>query len=115
MVIHRVEVFTGQVAAASRIGLWSHDVSGDQPDVALAGGDFTTVVPNGWQGADLETPVSMTAGTSYWIVWEMPKSSQISRTATGDMVTYKASDDAGASWTGPWSEQEKFRLYNCAP
>jgi hypothetical protein len=115
MVIHRVEVFTGQVAAASRIGLWSHDVSGDQPDVALAGGDFTTVVPNGWQGATLETPVAMTAGTSYWIVWEMPDNSQTSRTATGDMVTYKASDAAGAAWTGPWSEEDKFRLYNCAP
>ena len=70
--VQRVEVYTGELAAPNAISIWSTD--GGLPPKPLApiaySNNFTTTVAKGWQGANLLSPVSVTAGNEYWVVWD---------------------------------------------
>ncbi|NJL29777.1 MAG: DUF4082 domain-containing protein [Thermoanaerobaculia bacterium] len=119
--ITRIEVFTGEVAAVNALAIWSHDALLDQPAATLAAtANFTTITANGWQGAELTSPVSVTGGQVYWIVWDPSGNEQASITddPLGIQQTYWGSYsgdvNGGASWFGPFSHSNhrwKFRLF----
>ena len=110
--IGRIEIYTGEVAGTSRVALWSDDGSAD-PGRPLAplgfSGPFPTDVPKDWYGADLLTPVDVTAGVRYWIVWDPSGNEQVS--ASDDPADIQPSYygsgagdvEGGAGWSGPFS------------
>ena len=119
--VTRVEVFTGEVAAPNALAIWSHDSGLNQPAATLAStSNFTTVLANGWQGADLNSGVSVTAGQPLWIVWDPNGGEQapVTDDPGGIQQTYWGSFsgdvNGGASWFGPFSHPNhrfKFRLF----
>ncbi|HEY4595008.1 MAG TPA: hypothetical protein VIJ02_01305 [Thermoanaerobaculia bacterium] len=60
------------MAKPDALAIWSSDNGLPSKPLAPLGvsGTFTTSLPNGWQGADLTSDVSVTAGTEYWVVWD---------------------------------------------
>ena len=111
MTVMRIEVFTGEETGTNTFGVWTHDGGAGEPDAEIANGSWSMDSTNSWQGADLDNPVSLTAGDTYWIVWEPVNTSQASLQDTGTSVNYRGSFDAGASWNGPYSNPWKYILY----
>lgn len=123
--ISRIEVFTGESTAPIALAIWSDD--GGSPSKPLADlGDTgyfnlpTTV--NSWQGADLLTPVTVNAGTQYWIVFD-PSGGEQSPVQNGTGQQYWGSyvgtitGVPPSSWFGPFSFSDrawKFRVF-CLP
>jgi hypothetical protein len=117
-----IEVFTGEVAAPNQLAIWSDNGgSPGQPAAVLAyTASFTTSLTNGWQGAVLNVPLSVTAGTKYWVVWDPAGGEQASISQdVGDVQqNYWGSSSGtvtgGASWFGPFTGSDhrwKFRMF----
>ncbi len=109
--IARIEVYTGEREGTNSVSLWSDDRGA--PAVELAGGSWSMSATNGWQGADLDTCVPVTAGTTYWVVWAPVNGAQSSFDTSGTTGSYSGSFDAGGSWSGPYSGFVKYRLDCC--
>ena len=120
--IRRVEVYTGEVSASNALAIWSTD--GGLPSKPLAPlavtNNFTVSLPKGWQGADLTSPLSVTAGTEYWVVWDPAGGEQSPVSGDpGDVQqtywgSYVGTVNGGASWFGPFSfpdRRYKFRMF----
>lgn len=132
--ISRVEIFTGfpsgETRLPNRLAIWSDDGgSPSKPLAALSSTDpFNVVSTNSWQGANLTTPITVTAGQKYWVVWDPDVSQTCSSSAdpAGTHLAYWASSsgtvDGEASWLGPFGQpynnqvvdRWKFRMY-CEP
>jgi hypothetical protein len=119
MTVDRIEVFTGLVSSSHKLGIWSHDAAANEPDLDLSTGAFTVNFNNDWQGADLLTPLALTANTTYWMVWSPIGGGQASVDLPMATLgqTYRGSFDGGQSWNGPFQFNDrhwKFRLFgNC--
>jgi hypothetical protein len=120
--VARVEVFTGEVAQPDSLAIWSSDGGSPSKPLAPLGvtGPFTTSLTDGWQGGNLTSSVSVTAGTEYWVVWDPTGGEQASVTAdAGDVQqaywgSYSGTVSGGASWFGPFSFTDrrwKFRMF----
>ncbi len=119
-IISAAQVHTGLVAGPGSFAIWSHDAANDRPLANLSGtGTYTQTSVISWQGADLPTPVALTANQVFWLVWGMPNGSRTpySTTATGT-VPYRGSFDGGSTWNGansganPWpAKPYKSRLF----
>ncbi|HKI05251.1 MAG TPA: DUF4082 domain-containing protein [Thermoanaerobaculia bacterium] len=120
--LQRIEVYTGEIVASNALAIWSTD--GGSPSKPLAAlavtSNFTTTLAKGWLGANLTSPLSVTAGTEYWVVWDPAGGEQSSLTGDpGDIQqTYWGSNSGtvlgGASWFGPFSfpdRRYKFRMF----
>jgi hypothetical protein len=110
--IGRVEVFTGEGAGTNTVSIWTD--SDGFAETELGAGSWSMDRANSWQGADLDSCVSVTAGTTYWAVWAPVNGTQSSLDSSGTRVSYSGSFDAGRSWSGPYSGYVKYRLYCCA-
>jgi hypothetical protein len=114
MEVDRLEIFTGEATGDNTVGLYAHDAGLDQPADELSSGSWSMDVDNGWQGAALAAPVSLTAGTTYWVVWHPIGGAQWTQApAGGDLVDYWASHDDLATWSGMYSDPYKFKLLSC--
>lgn len=109
-VVGYVEVFTGERAGMNTVSIWSHDPVDNEPETMLASGSWMQTDSNEWQGASLGARVVMGQGETYWVVWQPQNGAQSTRQATGGGVSYRGSFDAGASWNGPFSQPEKYKL-----
>lgn len=67
--IHRIEVFTGESTSLMQVGLWSDDGTGKPLAPIAYSAPVRTKSLNSWQGAPLNAPVAVTAGTRYWVAW----------------------------------------------
>lgn len=119
LVVLAVEVFTGEASGTSTVGIWDHDGPKDEPKSELARGSFNMRMQNGWQGANLNTPVVLTQGQTLWVSWIPVNGCQASVEDTGRTLpgiqVYKWSRTNSAPWNGPFqSHQWKFRLW-CQP
>jgi hypothetical protein len=123
--ITRIEVFTGEALGPDALAIWSDD--GGSPSKPLANlsntNTFAVSLPNSWQGADLLTPVTVTAGNKYWIVWD-PSGAEQAPVENGTGQQYWGSyvgsvtGVPAASWFGPFSFSDhawKFRVFCLAP
>jgi hypothetical protein len=122
--ISRIEVFTGESAGPDALAIWSDD--GGSPSKPLANlsntNNFSLSAANSWQGADLLSPVTVNAGTKYWIVFD-PVGGEQAPVQNGVGQQYWGSF-AGTvtgvpapSWFGPFSSADhawKFRVF-CLP
>ncbi|TVQ89234.1 MAG: hypothetical protein EA397_15790 [Deltaproteobacteria bacterium] len=113
MSIGRIEVFTGERSGTNAVSMYSHDALDNAPDVELGRGTWPMATENSWQGAELDECVPLEAGEVYWVVWEPINGAQATRAPGGDPVTYRGSHDDGLSWSGPWSNTEKYKLFCC--
>lgn len=111
--VDRIEIFTGEQSGSNLIALWSHDPVLDQPSFMLSSGSWMMDDTNSWQGANLDATVELTAGETYWIVWEPVSGAQWTQDLGGDIVTYKATSDDYASWFGPYEQPYKHKLFSC--
>lgn len=118
--ISAAQVPTGLVAGTGTFAVWSHDAANDRPLANLSGdGVYQQIAPVVWQGAALPTPVALTTGQVFWLVWGMPNSSRTPlATSTTHPVPYRGSLNGGATWNGqnngasPWPPQPyKLRLF----
>ncbi len=109
-----VEVFTGIGSGTNTIGIWSHNAGSNQPGTNLGTGSWSMTGAPNWQGATLPTPIALTAGATYWIVWGPQNGAQASVepvTSTASIQPYRGSFNAGASWSGPFQSLAwKFRI-----
>lgn len=117
LTIHAIDVFTGERAGPSTLGLWSHDAANNQPLMDLGTGSFTISSANGWQGCNLPAPITLPANTTFWLVWGPQNGCQGSIEARNSSTgqPYRGSFDGGQSWNGPFVAYDwKFRLW-CSP
>jgi hypothetical protein len=114
MTVARIELFTGEAGGTSTIGLWTHDAANNAPLTNVSTGSWSMAFGNGWQGADLPSPVVLGSGTTWWVVWAPINSSQANYSPTGPLVEYKHNLNNPTGWNGPWFNRLKFRML-CAP
>lgn len=114
------QVHTGLVAGPASFAVWSHDAANNRPLANLSGnGNYQQSSAILWQGAALPTPITITTGQVYWLVWSMPNSSRSPQaTSTTINVPYRGSFDGGLTWNGasggtqPWpGAPYKIRLF----
>jgi hypothetical protein len=122
--ITRIEVFTGETAGPNALAIWSDD--GGSPSRPLANlsntNSFSLSLANSWQGADLLTPVTVTAGGKYWIVYDPAGGEQCPcQNGTGQQYWGGSggtiTGTPAPSWFGPFSFPDrawKFRVF-CVP
>lgn len=118
--IAAVQVQTGLQTGAGSMAIWSHDAVNDRPGSNISGdGAYSQCRVISWQGAVLPTPVPVTTGQVFWVVWSMPNGSRTpwSTNTVGD-VPYRGSFDGGLTWNGqnngaqPWpAKPYKIRLF----
>lgn len=114
-----IEVFTGEASGTNSVAIWSHDGPNNEPNSQSGVGTWAMSATNSWQGASLGTPVALTGGQTYWMVWGCINNSQcpvdVPMATLGQV--YRGSFDGGANWSGPFQFNDrhwKFRLYgNC--
>ncbi|TAK52835.1 MAG: hypothetical protein EPO24_15015, partial [Bacteroidetes bacterium] len=122
--IMRIEMFTGEKTNQIAYALW--DDNGGKPGTNLGNtAYFTSNLSNSWQGGDLLTPVAVTAGTQYWVVFDPAGGEQapIQDCAVGQGYwgSFTGTVTGGASWGGinattPFSSSDhcwKFRMFCC--
>lgn len=110
----RLEVFTGNQRGSNSLAIWTHDTVNNRPGVQLGVGSWEMSRLVGWQGAVLGTPVPLTQGQDFWVVWGCQNGSQSPIQGTGaGAQPYRGSFDGGQTWNGPFqSYQWKIRLYS---
>ena len=121
--VTRVEVFTGEGSASTNfISIWSDDGGAPSQPLAALGvsGPFDVDAAKTWYGADLDVAVPVTAGVTYWVVWDPAGGEQCACSSDpGDIQqTYWGSNTGdvtgGADWFGPFSFADrrwKFRMF----
>ena len=114
--VTRIEIFTGEVSAASALDIWSHNATANTPNAMLTTNPFTISSTNAWQGVTLSTPQPLTGTTTYWLVWHPVAGAQPSLDQPGatNGQFFCASLNSGQSWNGPFQSIDrhwKFRLY----
>jgi hypothetical protein len=110
LVVGYVEVFTGLLAGANDITIWSHDAANNQPLAPQATTSWNMTANEEWQGGSLGQRFIMPQGSTWWIVWEPQNSARATRDTAGTPVDYRGSFTGGAPWSGPFSNTEKFKL-----
>ena len=115
MTVRSAQVFTGEGAGLNTIAIYSSNGSLTEPLTPLGSGTWNMSNSNSWQGASLNTPVTLIAATSYWLCWSPINGSQASvdTTPPGLGQLYNGSFNGGQSWFGPFSDNShwKFRLF----
>lgn len=116
--VNAIEVFTGMASGTNTVGIWSHNAGLDQPLANLGTASWAMSSTISWQGASLTAPISLIAGTTYWVVWGGVPNSLTSFEQTPSLgQPYCSSFTGGAPWNGPMQSTGvnwKFRLY-CDP
>ncbi len=78
MTISALELYTGKRAGTGTLSIYAHDPVNNTPTTIRGGkASYTQRIMEGWQGAQLPSPVSLQQGEVYWIVWENPSGSRI--------------------------------------
>jgi hypothetical protein len=118
--IAAIQVPTGLLDGPGSMAIYDHDAGNDRPNQNISGtGAYTQCRVISWQGAALPTPIAVTQGQVFWVVWGMPNGSRtpLSTNAVGD-VPYRGSFDGGLTWNGqnngatPWPARPyKIRLF----
>lgn len=113
MTVKRVEIFTGETSGPHSVAIWTtHPVQG-VPGTQLSQGWWSASAQNSWQGADLQSTVSLVTGQPYWVVWQTVAGAQDStNNANGGRYTVLTVDsqDNGMTWGRPRWAESKYRL-----
>ena len=99
--LERIEWYAGNIGGQVRTTVRDGSVTG--PDLATTG-YYMESPPRDWQGMNLQTPVQVTAGSTYGLVYEIVVGAQVSGASTGVIIPH-FHDPSGActSFNGPFN------------
>lgn len=99
-VLERIEWFAGNIGGTVTTSVREGSLNG----LTLGSVTYQEVPPQQWQGADLVPYVPVTAGESYFIVYQVVVGAATSAASSGTVISHWH-DPSGAcsSWSGPWS------------
>jgi hypothetical protein len=101
--LHRMEFYAGGLGGQVMLEIRANDGSGLPNGPILGSVTYNEVETQGWQGANLTTPVTMTAGTLYYIRYYVVVGANCAFATGGTLIPHFWSWDGGASWEGPAS------------
>ncbi len=115
-VVGAAQVFTGNAAPAPHtLELRTHDPVTGLPGALLGSpGTWTTVHTRCWQGPTLPSPVALTGGQDYWLVWRvtgMFHQHSVANDATPGNVLTEVRISDGNTWHAQATLAAKFRLF----
>ncbi len=113
-VIAGIRVYTGNTLLSGDIfmSLEIYSDSSGLPGTRLGGGTWKIVPASAWQGATLDQPVTLAAGSSAWVVWSDPGFSALPLDSGGLLLPTVT--PSGGTWAVAPSSALKVRLY-CGP
>jgi len=107
-----------------RIEWYAGDIAGEVSTTILSGGFGGTVLgsvtynespPRSWQGADFAAPVSLTAGTTYSIIYDVVQNALGSIAESGTIIPHWPSSNC-TNFSGPFSTVAWMaRFYGMSP
>lgn len=99
--LERIEWYAGNISGQVRTTVRDGGVTG--PDLATTG-YYMESPPRDWQGVNLQTPVQVTVGNTYGLVYEIVVGAQVSGASTGTIIPHWH-DPSGActSFNGPYN------------
>jgi len=105
--LKKVEFMTGEKTGPFIVQLRPDNGSGYPSDTVYRQVTFTMSSTLGWQGAEFPTSYQVTAGTTYWIVFQPVAMARFSGAVSGTAYTYTWDDlGTGTGWdaktTLPW-------------
>ena len=112
-VLERIDWYAGDLPGTVTTTVRSESLNG----VALASVTYQESPPQDWQGANLIPPVLVTAGESYYLVYNIVVGAQVSAASVGNSISHWH-DPGGAcsSWSGPWDGISwRARFYGSIP
>jgi hypothetical protein len=101
--LNRMEFYAGGLAGQVMLEIRANDGSGLPNGPILASATYTESATQGWQGGNLATPVSLTAGTLYYIRYYVVVNANCAFATGGTIIPHFYSWDSGATWNGPAS------------
>jgi hypothetical protein len=107
-VLERIEWFTGDIGGTVTTSVREGAMNGPE----LASVTYDEVPPQQWQGADLVPSISVTTGSTYFIIYQPVGGAAISAAASGDPISHWH-DPSGTcqSFNGPYSLPWRARFY----
>lgn len=108
-VVSGVDFFTSKSGdTANSLAIYT-DVNGSPGAPIVPAASFSPTGPANWYGGALSSPVSVKAGTRYWIVWRPASSQQTPFAATGTKITYTGSQD-GVTFESKFTANVMMRI-----
>ena len=98
--LERIEVMAGEITGTVTIEIRADDGSGCPTGEVLTSGSFEQVTELGWQGCDMEPPVLIDGGVTYYMMLMPVVDSPASFAAEGVIIPHCWSWDCSV-WEGP--------------
>jgi hypothetical protein len=100
--LEKIEFYAGGASGEVTVAVRGSDGSGLPTGPILGQVTYVESAIHGWQGANLLTPVQVTAGQTYYIQYAVVVGADVSTAATGTIIGHAPSSDHCASWNGWW-------------
>ena len=109
--LERIEFHAGGIGGPVTVSLLEDDGSGEPTGAVLGTVSYEESATHGWQGDNLVPPVSVTAGTLYYIEYQVVVDADASTAASGVLIPHLWSYGCVA-WDGPGNgERWMVRFY----
>ena len=99
--LSRVEWYAGGLGGTVTVSILADSGSGLPDGAVLSSATYVESDVSGWQGGNLDTPVSLNAGTLYYIVYDIVQDATLSHATTGSLVSHYWFYDTNGYWEGP--------------
>jgi len=100
-VLNRVEWYAGDIGGTVTVSILADDGSGLPTGTVLGSATYDESDVRQWQGADLATPVPLTGGTLYYIVYDIVPGATLSAASSGVIIPHYWFYDSDGYWNGP--------------
>ncbi|MBC8368188.1 DUF4082 domain-containing protein [bacterium] len=99
--LSRVEWYAGGIGGTVTVSILADSGSGLPDGAVLASATYVESEVSGWQGSNLDTPVALTGGTLYYIVYDIVPDATLSHATAGTVISHYWFYDANGYWEGP--------------
>ncbi len=99
--LNRVEWLAGGIGGTVTVAIHADNGSGYPDGALLASATYSESEVTGWQGGNLDTPVALTAGTTYYIKYSPVSGAFVSDATGGTLVAHSWYFDSNGYWEGP--------------
>ncbi len=116
LTIHYIECFTGESNGLGRLGIRTYDPALNHPGPLVSTGTWRLRETKSWQGAVLDTPVTVAANQRFWVtkLVDAPHQSSIMAYVGRGIGSFSmTSTDGGQHWSGPFDSYEKKYRFFC--
>ncbi|MBC8368187.1 DUF4082 domain-containing protein [bacterium] len=99
--LNRVEWYAGGIAGTVTVAIHADSGSGYPDGALLASATYGESDVTSWQGGNLDTPVALNAGTTYYIKYTTVNGAFLSDATSGTVVAHSWYYDSNGFWEGP--------------